>query len=496
MQKLLPMRLQTIVLVIVILCVPAIAFSQVKIGDSTGAVDPRAVLELKDTARGFLLPRMTQAQMINISTPPDGLLVYNTTNKSTYQYRSGESSWMPVLADSAEWFLDSSSARLYLRRSLANDDTIYYQTATKKFIFADTRMFAGATGVPVNLDEGSADKHVFKVTASKFPRSMPNLKSKNINVVYEVDNDTVGANNPWEASYTGLGVTAAVNPLTTHNIDQLIGINVESSHAGQDSVGGVYGIVNSVSTANNSSYAVLVAGQTNFVTIGKASVNDVYGNFLSVGSLASSTGAITGDVMGEIISLNTSLVNRATGNTYGLRIVTGKTSKRNFAIYTDKGSNRFGDSTMITNGLAGSPSTPREIFDIYSTSSMIIPVGTTIQRPATPVAGMFRYNSDAATIEVSKGAGGWSTFGAVNTLTANIDPVSIAAGATATTIVTISGAATTNTVTISPQSSLTPGIMIAWARVLSATQLEVCFANVTNAPVDPAAANYTIKLVQ
>ncbi len=77
------------------------SFCQVKIGDSTGVVEPTAVLELKDTARGFLLPRMTQTQMNNIVTPPDGLLIYNNTSSSIYQYKQGIGEWRPIVADSS-----------------------------------------------------------------------------------------------------------------------------------------------------------------------------------------------------------------------------------------------------------------------------------------------------------------------------------------------------------------------------------------------------------
>lgn len=52
----------------------------------TSAPAAQAQLELVSTTRGFLPPRMTTAQRDAISTPPDGLLLYNTTSK-TYQFR-------------------------------------------------------------------------------------------------------------------------------------------------------------------------------------------------------------------------------------------------------------------------------------------------------------------------------------------------------------------------------------------------------------------------
>ena len=55
------------------------------IGQTT-APAAQAQLELVSTTRGFLPPRMTTAQRDAIATPPDGLLLYNTTSK-TYQFR-------------------------------------------------------------------------------------------------------------------------------------------------------------------------------------------------------------------------------------------------------------------------------------------------------------------------------------------------------------------------------------------------------------------------
>ena len=48
-------------------------------GDSVvGNVNTSAILEAKSTTKGFLMPRMTQAQILLIATPAAGLQVYNT----------------------------------------------------------------------------------------------------------------------------------------------------------------------------------------------------------------------------------------------------------------------------------------------------------------------------------------------------------------------------------------------------------------------------------
>jgi len=53
--------------------------AQVKIGDNETTIDASALLELENTTKGFLLPRMTTAQVNAITSPATGLMVYNTS---------------------------------------------------------------------------------------------------------------------------------------------------------------------------------------------------------------------------------------------------------------------------------------------------------------------------------------------------------------------------------------------------------------------------------
>lgn len=52
--------------------------SRVYIGEEPGP-NSKAILDLDTTKAGFLPPRMTTTQMNNIDSPPNGLMIYNTT---------------------------------------------------------------------------------------------------------------------------------------------------------------------------------------------------------------------------------------------------------------------------------------------------------------------------------------------------------------------------------------------------------------------------------
>ena len=51
-------------------------YAQVGIGTETP--DTSSILEISSTSKGFLVPRMTQNQIDQISSPAQGLLVYRT----------------------------------------------------------------------------------------------------------------------------------------------------------------------------------------------------------------------------------------------------------------------------------------------------------------------------------------------------------------------------------------------------------------------------------
>ena len=74
------------------LCIAFVGMSasaQVGIGVPTADINASAQLEVSSTSKGFLAPRMTQAQKNNISSPAAGLLVYQTDAPSGFYYFDG-----------------------------------------------------------------------------------------------------------------------------------------------------------------------------------------------------------------------------------------------------------------------------------------------------------------------------------------------------------------------------------------------------------------------
>lgn len=91
----------TLPLLIVIVAIfnVSIVFAQgVGIGTTSFTPVSDALLELRSTSSGFLMPRMTQAQREAIASPSDGLMVYQTDGVAGYYFHNGVA-WNPFGGD-------------------------------------------------------------------------------------------------------------------------------------------------------------------------------------------------------------------------------------------------------------------------------------------------------------------------------------------------------------------------------------------------------------
>jgi uncharacterized protein (TIGR02145 family) len=72
-------------------------FSQVGINSDSGAPDNSAMLDVKSTSKGVLIPRLTQMQIEAITPPVNGLLVFCTDDSKFYAYIASLNAWKEVL---------------------------------------------------------------------------------------------------------------------------------------------------------------------------------------------------------------------------------------------------------------------------------------------------------------------------------------------------------------------------------------------------------------
>jgi hypothetical protein len=67
--------------------------AQVVISTDTVSANNSAMLEVRSTSKGFLAPRLTEAQMNAVADPMNGLIVYCTTDNKLYAYIATENDW-------------------------------------------------------------------------------------------------------------------------------------------------------------------------------------------------------------------------------------------------------------------------------------------------------------------------------------------------------------------------------------------------------------------
>lgn len=77
---------------LIAVCLSGGVYAQVAINADNSASNSSAMLDVKSTSRGMLAPRMTYTQIRAISSPPEGLVVYNTTIQSICWYEG--SAWI------------------------------------------------------------------------------------------------------------------------------------------------------------------------------------------------------------------------------------------------------------------------------------------------------------------------------------------------------------------------------------------------------------------
>ncbi len=97
------MKKSILFLVIVVLLTPVQMVAQVGINTDGSNPDSSAMLDVKSTVRGLLIPRMNSQQMYLIPSPATGLMVYNTENNSIYYFNGA--SWVSLGLGGINWLL-------------------------------------------------------------------------------------------------------------------------------------------------------------------------------------------------------------------------------------------------------------------------------------------------------------------------------------------------------------------------------------------------------
>ncbi|MCD4736102.1 MAG: hypothetical protein K8R53_08675, partial [Bacteroidales bacterium] len=91
--------------------------------DSTYSADNSAMLDVKSTSKGLLVPRLTENEKINITNPADGLLIYQTDGNSGFYYYigTGQDTGWKKLSKMSDSYWTRDPVRDYLFNSKLDD---------------------------------------------------------------------------------------------------------------------------------------------------------------------------------------------------------------------------------------------------------------------------------------------------------------------------------------------------------------------------------------
>lgn len=82
--------------------------AQQSVGIGTATLNPGAKLNISDTTKGLLAPRLTTTQRMAIPSPAKGLIVFGTSDYSFYYYNG---SWQRTAAAVKNWNLKGNAMK-------------------------------------------------------------------------------------------------------------------------------------------------------------------------------------------------------------------------------------------------------------------------------------------------------------------------------------------------------------------------------------------------
>ena len=540
------MKNSILTLSIILFIFGIIKAQNVGINSDGSAADPSAILQIKSSDKGFLIPRV--AVLPNATaTPATGLLVYKTTATTGFYYNSG-----------------TPAAPVWTNLITATPATSSWQTTGNASITTGTH-FVGTT-----------DNQAFDIRTNNIPhfRFTPKGQIEILNTggsVYigKFAGESDGANN----KNTFIGYDASVNH-TTGSKNVVFGLEVnnvqntgsENVYAGMNTVqcttGGDYNTavgtfslaignydVYTAATGNNNvasgSYSLAYnAGGSNNVAFGynanyvntTGSYNTNFGTYSGgIGTSVNTGTRNSGFGYISLGSISSGTDNIGIGYSAGSNITTGQ---NNIAIgvqallWNNTSNNNIGigesamSNTAIDNNIAiGSMNSPN------ATGGSNIFIGTQINPPIN--AGnnqldigniIYGENIDGTgntlstgnigigiapvewlgtTIGTKLNVGGTVKLGTNGTIfneiikiTANKDIASVATGTEWTETFTVTNAGSGSSVVFNPSAALTNGVFIRRTWVSNPGEVSVTFYNNSGANWDPVGQDYYITLIR
>ena len=339
-----------------------IGYGQVGINSDGSQPDASAMLDIKSTTQGVLIPRMTTTQRTTISSAATGLMVYDTELKSLMIYDG--TNWITirtVLADA------DNDTRIDVEKTSDEDAIRFDLDGSTRFILERTGnnqarlTFEEDDNVLIGKDAGnslgsSSEENVFIGTNTGQNTSTSTSKDGNVGIGYDV------ANNGTHLQGIYIGYEVAKNNATTKVASSNVMIG---DQAGYSLTGGDYNVVmgyqagysvgdgvSNVLMGNQAGYGL--TGNYN-IAIGHQASKNLTGSYnIALGTFAgiNSTSGSYNTFIGRSAGYNhsTGSTNIAIGRNAGYNLGAGA---NNVMLGRDAGYNYSGSSSVFIGYQAG-----------------------------------------------------------------------------------------------------------------------------------------------
>jgi len=144
----------TIIYTFLCLIFAAPAFAQVGINSDNSNPDASAMLDIKSTDKGVLIPRMTTTQRTNISSPATGLLVFDNTTGGFWFYNG--TAWEDLSGGTTDEIADADNdTKIQVEESTDEDIIRFDMGGTEYFRMNNGRLEVVNTGNSVFIGAGA-----------------------------------------------------------------------------------------------------------------------------------------------------------------------------------------------------------------------------------------------------------------------------------------------------------------------------------------------------
>jgi trimeric autotransporter adhesin len=284
------MKRLIILLIPSLLCVSlTIQAQNVAINNDGSSPDASAILDIKSTTKGLLMPRMSTAQRTGIATPATGLIVYDS-DKNTFWCYTG-ASWIELMAGYVTLLSDEDDdTKIQVEESPDEDIIRFDMGGTEYFRMDSGRLEVVNTGGSVIIGEGAG--------------ANDNLAgNNNVFIGREAGNSNISGH-----SNTALGTLSLYSNTTRSNL-VAVGDSALFNNGTDATIS--YHATGNTAVGSKSLFSNTI-GRWN-MAIG---TNSLFSNTIGVYNAANGSWALYGNTSGNNNSANGSwaLANNATGN--------------------------------------------------------------------------------------------------------------------------------------------------------------------------------------